>query len=144
MMMRWTRSARKRASRWRSLLALGRQPGVRAQWRPRVGSCRCQAGASVLRYRQRRCPPMVAHGLAPERPDANLPDSAPGCSFRVDGDAAPLLGCDVMQGLGERPAMSGGVADGALTLSVRKIVWLADDLAAVLADAVAQGGDGLH
>ena len=28
-----------------------------------------------------------------------------------------------------------------MTLSVRKIVWLADDLAAVLADAVAKGGD---
>ena len=46
-----------------------------------------------------------------------------------------------MQGLGERPAMSGGVANGALTLSVREIAWLADDLAAVLADAVAQGDD---
>jgi len=38
-----------------------------------------------------------------------------------------LLRCDVMQGLGERPAMSGVVADGALTLSVREIAWLADD-----------------
>jgi hypothetical protein len=43
-----------------------------------------------------------------------------------------------MQGLGERPAMSGGVADGALTLSVRKILWLADDLAPrVVANAIA-------
>ncbi len=37
--------------------------------------------------------------------------------------------------------MSGGVANGALALSVWKIVWLADDLAAVLADAVAHGVD---
>jgi hypothetical protein len=76
--------------------------------------------------------------------DGNLPGSASGPLFRVDGNAAPLLGCDIMQGLGERPAMSGGVADGALTLSVRKIVWLADDLAAVFADVVAQGGDVIN
>jgi hypothetical protein len=37
--------------------------------------------------------------------------------------------------------MSGRVADGALALSVRKIVWLADDLAAERADAVAKSGD---
>ena len=37
--------------------------------------------------------------------------------------------------------MSGGVADGALTLSVRKILWIADDLAAVLAHPIAHGGD---
>ena len=49
---------------------------------------------------------------------ATRPDSASGSLLRVDRNPAPLLGCDVMQGLGERPAMSGGVADGALTLSV--------------------------
>jgi len=51
--------------------------------------------------------------------DGNLAGSAAGLLFRVDRNAAPLLGCDVIQGLGERPAMSGGVADRALTLSVR-------------------------
>jgi hypothetical protein len=76
--------------------------------------------------------------------DGNLPDSASGRSSGVDRNATPLLRCDVMQGLGERPAMSGGIANGALTLSVRKIAWLADDLAAMLADAVAQGGDVIN
>jgi hypothetical protein len=40
--------------------------------------------------------------------DGNLPDSASGPLLRVDRNAAPLLGCDVMQRLGERPAIPGG------------------------------------
>jgi hypothetical protein len=37
--------------------------------------------------------------------------------------------------------MPRGIAKRALTLSIRKIMWLADDLAAVRAHALAQGLD---
>jgi hypothetical protein len=60
-MTRWTRNARKRASRWRSLLALGRQPGVRAQRRPGDSSRRrCLTSGCHERNRSSRAPPASA------------------------------------------------------------------------------------
>src|SRR5581483_5699721 len=59
----------------------------------------------------------------------------------VDRDTAPVFGCDVVQRLGECPAVAGGVEEGALPLAVGEILRLAKDRAAVLPDTVAEGRD---
>jgi len=59
----------------------------------------------------------------------------------VDRETAPLLRFDILESLGQRPAMARRVAEGALALPVGKVAWLTDDLTPTGADALAQGGN---
>jgi hypothetical protein len=70
-------------------------------------------------------------------------DPANGCRLLTsfDREATPLLRFDIPHSLGQRPAVAGRVADGALALPVGEVARLTDDLTAAVADAFAQGGN---
>ena len=70
-------------------------------------------------------------------------DPADGCRLlpSFDREATPLLWFDILQSLGQRPAVAGRVEERALALTVGKVAWLTDDLTPTSADAFAQGGD---